>query len=185
MMKQLANIAAAQSLSTGSYCARAGAGLKSLNTLFRALTLLLCLTISLTPTLAQSDIICFLGVLKLTDSGHTEAQNYVIKEEAEWQSLWDKTFSNTSEKPPLPKIDFARRTIVAVFQGTQPSSNYEISVEEIVETDNSLEVAVKAIAPGKRCVVTGKVTRPFDIIEIEKTEKQVVFHVRRKVRNCG
>lgn len=159
--------------------------MKSIDSFFRSLTILLCLALSLTPTLAQADTICFLGVLKLTDSGHTEAQNYVIKTAAEWQSLWDKIFSNTSEKQPLPQIDFTRRTIVAVFQGTQPSSNYEISIEEIVETENSLEVAVKAIKPGKRCVVTGKVTRPFDIIEIEKTEKQVVFHVRQKVRNCG
>jgi hypothetical protein len=138
-MKHLQNLAAAQSLSSGSYCSRAGAGLKSLDTLYRPLTILLCLALSLTPTLAQADTICFLAVLKLTDSGHTEAQNYVIKEEAEWQSLWDKIFSNTSEKPPLPKIDFTRRTIVAVFQGTQPSPSYEISIEEILETDNSLE----------------------------------------------
>jgi hypothetical protein len=184
-MKHLANISVAQSLSTGSYSAKARAALKSLDTLSCALTILACLALSLTPTLAQADTICFLGVLKLTDSGHTEAQNYVIKEGAEWESLWDKIFSNTSEKPPLPEIDFTRRTVVAVFQGTQPSSNYEISIEGIVETENSLEVAVKAIAPGKRCVVTGKVTRPFDIIEIEKTEKQVVFHVKHRVRNCG
>lgn len=183
-MKHFTNLAAAQSLSTGSYCAKVGPGLKSLDTLFRALTIVFCLALSFTPTLAEADTICFLGVLKLNDSGHEEAQNYVIKTETEWQSLWEKIFSNTSEKLPLPKIDFTRRTIVAVFQGAQPSGGYEISIEGIVGTENSLEVVVKALAPGKGCVVTGKVTRPFDIIEIERTEKQVVFHVKHKVRNC-
>ena len=71
---------------------------------------------------------------------------------------------------------------MAVFQGTQSSGGYEISIEEIVETENSLEVAVKAISPGNRCVVTGIATKPFDIVEIEKTEKQIVFHVKHKVR---
>ncbi|MEK6320882.1 MAG: protease complex subunit PrcB family protein [Acidobacteriota bacterium] len=184
-MKHFANMAAAQAISTGSYCAKAGAGLKSLDSLFRALTILLCLALSLTPTLAEADTICFLTVLKTSSSGHAEAQNYVINHNADWRSLWEKVVSNRSEKPPLPEIEFTRRTIVAVFQGTQATSGYEISVQEIVETENSLEVAVKAIAPGKRCVVTGIVTRPFDIIEIEKTEKQVVFHVKNKVRNCG
>jgi len=184
-MKHFVNTAAAQVFSTGSYCAKARAGLKSLDTLFRALTILFCLALSLTPTLAEADTICFLGVLKLYNSGHAEERNYVINTETEWQSLWEKIFSNTSAKPPLPEIDFTRRTIVAVFQGIQPSSGYEISINEIVETENTLEVVVKAFAPGDRCVVTGAVTRPFDIVEIEKTEKQVVFHVKHKVRNCG
>ncbi|MEK6286273.1 MAG: protease complex subunit PrcB family protein [Acidobacteriota bacterium] len=184
-MKHFANLAAAQSISTGSDRAKAGAGLKSLDTLFRAPTILLCLALSLTPTLAEADTICFLGVLKLADSGHAEAQNYVIKTQTEWQSLWEKIFSNTGEKPPLPEIDFTRRTIVAVFQGSQPSGGYEISIQELVETESSLEVFVKAFAPGKRCIVTGKISRPFDIIEIEKTEKQVVFHMKHKFRNCG
>ena len=144
--------------------------------------LALLISASLTPTLAKADTICFLGVLKLNDSGHSEAQNYVINTATEWQSLWDKIFSNQSEEPPLPEIDFTRRTIVAVFQGAQPTTGFEISIEEIVETENSLEVSVKAFAPGKRCVVGGKVTKPFDIIEIEKTEKQVVFHVKQKIR---
>ena len=184
-MNHFAMMAAAQSLSNGSYCAKARASLKSLGTLVRALTILFCLALSLTPTLAEVDTICFLGVLKLTDSGHAEAQNYVIKTETEWRSLWEKIFSNTSEKLPLPEIDFTRRTIVAVFQGAQPSNGYEISIEAIVETENSLEVAIKAFAPGKRCVLTGIVTKPFDIVEIEKTDKEVLFHVKHKVRNCG
>jgi hypothetical protein len=184
-MKHSARFAAAQLFSTGSYCAKARASLKSPDKLFRALTILFCLALSLTPTLAEAEPICFLGVLKLTDSGHAEAQNYVIKTETEWQSLWEKIFSNTSEKLPLPKIDFTRRTIVAVFQGAQPSNGYEISIEEIVETETSLEVVIKAFAPWKRCVLTGIVTKPFDIVEIEKTEKEVLFHVKHKIRNCG
>lgn len=184
-MKPFANLAAAQSLSAGSYRAKSGEGLKSLDTLFRALTILFCLALSLTPTLAEADTICFLRVEKFFQSSHAEAENLVINDNAQWQSLWQTLFTNQSEKPPLPEIDFTRRTIVAVFQGAQSSSGYEISIEGIVETENSLEVAVKAIAPGQRCGVLGILTRPFDIIEIEKTEKQIVFHVKHKVRNCG
>lgn len=74
---------------------------------------------------------------------------------------------------------------MAVFQGVQPSGGYEIAIQEIVETETTLEVVVKAFAPGKRCVVPGTVTRPFDIVEIEKTEKEAVFHVKHRVQNCG
>ena len=85
----------------------------------------------------------------------------------------------------MPEIDFTRRTIVAVFQGEQATSGYEISIQEIIETENSIEVVVKAVAPGSRCGVLDKVTRPLDIVEIEKTAKQIVFHVKHKIRNCG
>ena len=182
-MKHFTNIAATRPPAT-SGPVNGRATLQSLK-LVRTLTALLCFALLLTPTIARADTICFLRVFKLNNSGHSEAQNYVISTETDWQTLWDKIFSNQSEKPPLPEIDFSRRTIVAVFDGEQPTGGFEISIQEIVETENSFEVAVKAFSPGPRCAVTGTVTRPFDIVEIEKIEKPILFHVRHKVRNCG
>lgn len=156
---------------------------KSLGQVFRSITMLFCLAFLIAPVLAESNTICFLTVLNLRDSGHDNTQNYVIQNKGEWESLWEK-ISRSSEITPLPEIDFERRTLLAVFQGAQPSSGYEISIREVVETENALEVSVKAFAPGKHCVVTGGFTRPFHIIEIPKTEKAVVFNVKQKTRNC-
>jgi len=147
--------------------------------------MLFCLALLPAPVKAQADSICFLSVLKTFHSSHAEEENVVINDNAQWQSLWLTLFTNTSEKPPLPEIDFTRRTIVAVFQGLQATSGYEISIEEIVETENALLVTIKAFSPGQRCGVTGIVTRPLHIVEIEKTQKEIVFHVKHKVRNCG
>jgi hypothetical protein len=76
------------------------------------------------------------------------AQNYVIKDKGEWESLWARLFPGLSERTPLPEIDFERRTLLAVFQGTQPTSGYEISIRQVVESENAVEVSVKAFAPG-------------------------------------
>lgn len=157
---------------------------KSFGQVFRTLTILFCLAFLIAPTLANSNTICFLTVLKLGTSGHEEAQNYVIKDKVGWETLWEKIFAGSSEKPSLPEIDFERRTILAVFQGTQPTSFYEIVIKEIVESENALEVRVRAFSPGKHCGVLGILTRPFHIIEIQKTEKEVVFNVKQKTRNC-
>lgn len=137
------------------------------------------------PVTAQSDSVCFLSVLKVSDSSHSEQENIVINDNGQWQSLWQTLFTNTNVKPPLPEIDFTHRTIIAVFQGEQATTGYQISIEEVVETENALEVAVKAFSPGKRCVLLGKVTRPLHIVEIEKTQKEIVFHVKHRIRNCG
>jgi uncharacterized protein (UPF0248 family) len=147
--------------------------------------MLICLAFLIAPVLAESSTICFLTVLNFRDSGHDVAQNYVIKDKGEWESLWEKIYSQWSERPPLPEIDFERRTLLAVFQGTKPTSGYEISIREVVESENAVEVSVKAFAPGKHCLVTGNYTRPFHIIEIQKTEKEVVFKVKQRIRDCG
>jgi uncharacterized protein (UPF0248 family) len=162
------------------------AAVKSLpDKMFRALIILFWLALLPAPVKAQADSVCFLSVLKVSDSSHTEEENVVINDNAQWQSLWQTLFTNTSEKPPLPEIDFTRRTIVAVFQGEQATTGYEISIEEIVESENAVDVTVKAVSPGKRCVLLGKVTKPLHIVEIEKTQKRIVFHVKHKIRNCG
>ncbi|SRR6266571_6239492 len=140
--------------------------------------------ILLTQAPADADSICFLTVLKLTDSGYAEEQNLVINDPTEWANVWEKIFANTSAKPPLPEVDFTHRTILAVFQGGRPTDGYKISIEGILETAASLELSVKAFAPGQRCVVAPKVTRPLHIVEIEKTSKPVVFHVKHRTRDC-
>ena len=188
IMKDLFSGAATQFLSTFSYCARGsrtGSGVKFLGRSLRLLALQFCVALLITPASAEQDSICSLTILKARNSGFAESQNLVINSNAEWQGVWEKVFANTNEKPPLPEVDFSRRTLIAVFQGAQPSGGYEISIERIIETESSLEVVVKAFAPGERCVVTGGVTRPLDIIEIQKTEKAVVFRVKHRIRNCG
>jgi len=157
---------------------------KSLSRVFRPLTMLICLAFLIAPVLAESNTICFLTVLNLRDGGQLNAQNYVIKDKGEWESLWARLFPELSERRPLPEIDFERRTLLAVFQGNKPTSGYEISIREVVESENAVEVSVKAFAPGKHCLVTGSDTSPFHIIEIQKTEKEVVFKVKQRIRNC-
>jgi hypothetical protein len=52
-------------------------------------------------------------------------------------------------------------------------------------TESALEVSVKVFEPGRRCGVVGILTEPLHIVEIEKTQKEVVFQVKHKVRNCA
>lgn len=189
-MKHFDDLAAAKLLSTGSYSENATstrAGLKSIYRLSRHLTILFCLALLLTPALSQADSICFLTVARFGDAGYSAEQpeqTFVINNLSDWQALWGRLFINSSEKPSLPEVDFTRRTILAIFQGIQPTTGYEISIEEIVDAQSSLEVIVKAFAPGGRCGVLGKITGPLHIVEIEKTNKPVLFHVKHKTRNC-
>lgn len=124
-------------------------------------------------------------MLKSFDSGYQQAENLVINDNDQWQIVWEKITSNINPKPPLPEIDFSQRSLIAVFQGEQATGGFEIVIQEIARSESSIEVAVKAFEPGPRCVVPGTVTKPAHIVEIEKTDKPVLFHVKHKIRNCG
>src|SRR5688500_15387378 len=53
-----------------------------------------------------------------------EARTAVASTEAEWSALWK---SHASDKA-LPKVDFAKRSVVAVFLGTRPSAGYRVEI---------------------------------------------------------
>jgi len=134
------------------------------------------------PAPGQGDTICFLTVLKLGDSRYRDQENLAINNVDEWRTIWAKI--NGSENPPLPEIDFTRRTLIGAFDGIQATTGFQISIQEIVETDSLIEVTVKTFEPGRGCGVLNKITMPFHIVEIEKTDKQVVFQVKNKIRKC-
>ena len=148
--------------------------------------LILCITIGLAEvTSAQEPAgICFLTVAKSQGSGNPERKNYVINDKAEWEELWEKVVANVSPKPPLPEIDFTRRTIIAVFEGSQPSGGFEITITNIVSTQGHIQVAVKELLGA--CVAPGIVTKPFHIVEVDKLDPAAIeFTLKQKVKKCA
>lgn len=115
---------------------------------------------------------------------HQEKKNYVIKDEREWQVLWVTTTSNTDPKPALPPVDFASEMIIAAFAGTKSSSGYEINITKIEETATKLQVYMEQISPGKSCDTSSVITYPQSIVKLAKVDKEVLYKVAQKVREC-
>jgi len=148
--------------------------------------LILGITIGLAGvTLAQEPAeTCFLTVARSQQSGNPERKNYVINDKSEWEELWEKVVANVSPKPTLPEIDFTRRTIIAVFQGSQPSGGYEVTITNIVNTEGHIQVTVKEFLGA--CVAPGIVTKPFHIVEVDKLDAAAIeFRLKQKVRKCA
>ena len=140
--------------------------------------------ISVVVPAQNSEHICFLTVAKLAESGHPERRNYVINDRAEWEELWAKVGSSVSPNLPMPEIDFTRRTVIAVFQGSEPMSGFEVVISEINKADGGIKVIVKETI-NTHCGGTGSITRPFHIVEIEKQEQaEVEFKFKHKEKRC-
>jgi hypothetical protein len=128
----------------------------------------------------------FETVTKSFASGHPDKANYVVTTREEWERLWDAALSNTYPRPPAPAVDFAQHSIIAVFQGNQPSSGYDISVTKIEKSGKKLKVHVKEVSPDLPCKVLLVITQPFQIIQTEKVDDaaKVKFKIKPTITRC-
>ena len=128
----------------------------------------------------------FETIAKSFASGHSEKVSYVVTTREEWETLWNATLSNTYPRPAAPEIDFNEHSIIAVFQGSQPSSGYDISITKLVKSGKKLKVHVKEVSPDLPCKVILVITQPFQIIQTEKITdaSKVRFKVKSKITRC-
>jgi hypothetical protein len=128
----------------------------------------------------------FETIAKYLNCGHLEKKNYVITNKEDWEQLWDKVVSHSYPRPQAPDVDFSKHSIIAVFQGNEPSSGYSISVNRLVKSSKKLKVYVREVSPADACRVLLVLTQPFQIIQIDKIEdaEKVVFKIKREVTEC-
>jgi hypothetical protein len=83
-------------------------------------------------------------------------------------------------------MDFTQHSIIAVFQGNQPSSGYDISITKIVRSGRKLKVHVKEVSPDLPCKVLLVITQPFQIIQTEKIDDaaKVKFKIKPMITHC-
>lgn len=100
-----------------------------------------------------------------------EPRQVVAQNDAEWAALW-KQHSATAERP---QVDFASRTVVAVFLGSRPSAGYAV---EIVGT--RLRDGVQVVQWSERKPAPGRMTAqvmtsPSHIATIARTAGTIRF----------
>ena len=112
-------------------------------------------------------------------SGFKTADNKVIRSDQEWKRLSD------GMKPDnLPRVDFNRNMVIAVFQGKQNTGGYDINVERVCKAGKNLTISVKKVKPGEKCIVTQAITSPYELVVLPKIEGDVRFESETKVKRC-
>jgi protease stability complex PrcB-like protein len=118
--------------------------------------------------------------------GHAAKANYVVTTREEWEKVWNAAYANSYPIPPAPDVDFAEHSIIAVFQGNQPSAGYDISITKLVRSGKKLKIHVRELAPDLPCKVLLVITQPFQIIQTEKIDRpeKVKFVVKQTLKLC-
>lgn len=93
----------------------------------------------------------------------------VIKDDSGLAKLYE---SVNDEK--IPKIDFSKERIVALFLGQRNSGGYSIKVKEVVEKGSKIYVKVEEDSPKSGENATMAITNPYTIVKINST-KEIIF----------
>ena len=104
----------------------------------------------------------------------------VAFDKSEWKVLWAQVFPRQINAPLLNETMMG----IGVFAGEKPSEGYNITIMNIVENKDSIQVFIDEVYPDMDCKVVYAPTRPYHIIQTAKSEKPIDFVYERKVLKC-
>jgi PrcB C-terminal len=90
---------------------------------------------------------------------------------AEWTTLWKK---HNVDKP-LPRVDFSKEMVVAVFMGSRPTAGFSVEIVAAVERDGKLVVSYKEAQPAPGGITAQVLTAPYHIAAVAKSSLPVTF----------
>lgn len=117
--------------------------------------------------------ITFEVLLEGTHGGYKDAEFMVIDNSKDLKQIY--THLNKIRKPgfPIPKINFEKELVLALFMGEKSSGGYTILISEIEEVKDKVHVFIKKTKPEGMAATV--ITRPFYFCKIPKTDKEIVF----------
>lgn len=123
-------------------------------------------------------------VIDGTFSAIDERREVLINDNDKYQALMNDHYKNLDQMPRIPVVDFTKNSVVAVFIGPKNNGGFMVAIDSINEGSSSISVNISEISPGKNCVVTEAITKPFSIVKIPKTDKKPVFKTKQIVKDC-
>ncbi|WP_020401997.1 protease complex subunit PrcB family protein [Gracilimonas tropica] len=108
-----------------------------------------------------------------------------IRSQAQLDDEWKKLHEGQKPIPEVPKVDFNSRVLILVLQDTKPTGGYGFGEFRINSTQQNVVVTFAEKHPGENCMTTQALTRPYKLVAIPFTEKEVIFNQKApKVHNC-
>ena len=119
------------------------------------------------------------------NSGETSKQRLAIRTAQAWKAVWEKTYRNVSSPPEVPKVDFTKDMILAVFMGQKSTGGHSVQIVKVSKTDKGLKTHVREISPKPVDIVTQALTSPFHLVIISSVEGDVIFVDEKGVTQQG
>jgi hypothetical protein len=108
-------------------------------------------------------------------SGLTDSTRIVVRDANTWATTWSAIWRNSSPEPALPSIDFGEEMLIVAALGTRSSGGYSILVDGAYQRADHIEVVIRKVSPGKRCLVPTAITEPVDIVRLPRSSQPVQY----------
>lgn len=107
--------------------------------------------------------------------GFDSATYELVTSEEQLISLWNRAHGSLLTVPALPRVDFQRETVVALFAGSKPTGGYGVSVERVTEEGGELYLDVAFTSPGEGAITTQALTSPWVMVRVLRGGYQVAW----------
>ncbi len=129
------------------------------------------------------------SVLSLPDDPRIEEPwSKIITTQQEWESYFYSTTAHMTfpqgEAPIAPQLDFVNYQILAGGLGMKPSGGNILSVENVQELDDIIDIHVLSIKPGTSCFSIEMISYPSTTILVKKTDKPFRFTISNSIAEC-
>jgi hypothetical protein len=151
-------------------------GLPTLSTATRLTTKFETAQVSVGSSSQPKSQVSFQTISKGDRSGVREFQQQVVRNQREWETLWQRHTATETNPPIAPVVDFNKEIVIAVFLGEKPTGGHTVEIVRIDRNNDELEILFKEVTPPPGGIVTQALTQPFHIVRIAKNgEPKVTF----------
>jgi hypothetical protein len=134
---------------------------------------LICASLLLVAAMQQPDIET---IARDSMSGIELPRQAVARTDGEWAALWQQHAGTK----PLPKVDFTKRTVVAVFLGSRPSAGFSVEVSRTRQEGTTLIVEWREVPPPRDSMLAQVITSPAHLVAIPRFDGEVTFEKAAK-----
>ena len=107
---------------------------------------------------------------------------FVIRDKRRWRHVW-RRLQRTIPQPRRPRVDFRRKTVIAVLRGSGTGNG--LRIEGVTRERGVLVVRVQETRPGDGCFVAQVVENPYEVIKVPRTTGRVRTERVERVVDCG
>jgi hypothetical protein len=134
---------------------------------------------SLLMVVVQAAALPLVTVSKSDSSSVDEPQQVVVRNMDAWNVLW-KSHTNA---PTVPRVDFTKDMVVAVFLGTRPSAGFSVEILRARRDGGELVIEYAESRPAPGGVAAQLLTAPAHIVTVPRHNGPVRFEKRPEARS--
>lgn len=119
------------------------------------------------------------------DSGGTYPKRQeVITSQADWQRYWRNVHASLATLPPLLPVDFKTSTVLALSEGRQPTTGYNLKITSVSTTSAGTIVDVSESIPTITCKVAQVTSNRYFIASTATLAQPVSFRFTTTKHQC-